>query len=1006
MKLDPNDTSRLLDAVAADFIATDVNLLPQIAARFERKPFTQTLRARPALIILLALLAFSLLTGVAYAVGHSLGYIPGIGLVEQGGRFRVLAEPVSLTRDGITLTIEEAFLSSEKTLVRFNVKGIPQSARPKGETGSMCVPSMPSLRLSNGTVLEAIQGEGSGDALEMTMAPVPEGVSSVTFFLPCLFDVAPGKAPENWEIVLRFKPAPPDLTVVPVIEVATPLSTTPALKAAKTLASDPFLDITLNIDSFTRTERGYILITSLRGNEKIWEGISTNQHKSISLVDATGKKIELLPLEFANIAGNVAPNHTALGFSVADDTFTAPLTLTMDWLGIIPVEKPQFIFDPGTHPQVGQTWPINQQFDVLGFPLQIESARFVPNVELNQQEWMHFRPKDMIGFEFTIAENPAIQVLQLGVRSGFSADGSGMSGFLTPQATGKLKPIALLNGQITAPLAIEATYLEVRHPWQITFNPADITTNADTPANAGVELSLQIEKVIPLDDGYYLLGRTYWHDPRFTGLGLLAEWDAKLRDPNGGEIPLEPINYVEMGLGEFDTNRWAFRVYGKVLPTNLTLSMHQAWAGFNQPYTFTFDAGPNPQIGQEWQINQTLDILGYKVTVEKAVFVQRMDLRGFEFSLTADPELENLSLNIESGVTDQHGHGDGLGVTTRDENGLMKVDTITDGQYAGPILIAIRNAVLNGNWQVKWNPPAAEPGATPFILPQACVTPEKWQQATIGPNALTVGFPARVLLSRGAISPDPTMFIANFDGSNEQGLVFTTSDGSLSPDASKLVYSNEEGRLYMLEIASGKKTAVMDSGLNPKWSPDGAKIAFDHYITDKGWSIYVMDGDGKNMHAMTDPTKHHVLLDWTGDSTQLIILTHVQPNEDRGVVNTLNIETGAVHPLVTTLVPYDLSVAISPDLAWVVYVDKVIGKMEAGLYISRVDGSEKRLLLLLDDGWMPGRSLWSPDGKWISSLIGNIDSTQYNSVATLINVETCQVVRLPGINGQIDGWVK
>ncbi len=47
----------------------------------------------------------ALLSGVAYAIGRSLGYIPGTGIVEQGAPIRVLAEPVSLTRDGITLTI-------------------------------------------------------------------------------------------------------------------------------------------------------------------------------------------------------------------------------------------------------------------------------------------------------------------------------------------------------------------------------------------------------------------------------------------------------------------------------------------------------------------------------------------------------------------------------------------------------------------------------------------------------------------------------------------------------------------------------------------------------------------------------------------------------------------------------------------------------------------------------------------------------------------------------------
>ena len=50
-------------------------------------------------------------------------------------------------------------------------------------------------------------------------AAIPVNVNDVTFALPCIQDTLPGKAPENWEVSLHFVPAPPDMTVVPVIEV-------------------------------------------------------------------------------------------------------------------------------------------------------------------------------------------------------------------------------------------------------------------------------------------------------------------------------------------------------------------------------------------------------------------------------------------------------------------------------------------------------------------------------------------------------------------------------------------------------------------------------------------------------------------------------------------------------------------------------------------------------------------------------------------------------------------
>ena len=76
----------------------------------------QTLRAKPALMILLVLLALGLLTGVAYAVGRSLGYIPGVGIIDQSVPLRLLAEPVTITRYGVTITVTDAVLSADKTV--------------------------------------------------------------------------------------------------------------------------------------------------------------------------------------------------------------------------------------------------------------------------------------------------------------------------------------------------------------------------------------------------------------------------------------------------------------------------------------------------------------------------------------------------------------------------------------------------------------------------------------------------------------------------------------------------------------------------------------------------------------------------------------------------------------------------------------------------------------------------------------------------------------------------
>src|SRR5215212_9857520 len=94
----------LLENIAGRAVPEDINLMPTVAARLERNSIRNALRARPVVTMLLVLLALMLLSGVVYAIGKVAGYIPGVGIVDQNVPLRALAEPVSVTRDGISLT--------------------------------------------------------------------------------------------------------------------------------------------------------------------------------------------------------------------------------------------------------------------------------------------------------------------------------------------------------------------------------------------------------------------------------------------------------------------------------------------------------------------------------------------------------------------------------------------------------------------------------------------------------------------------------------------------------------------------------------------------------------------------------------------------------------------------------------------------------------------------------------------------------------------------------------
>lgn len=998
-----NKTYRdILDSAASLHIPEDLNLFPRVAARLnQRKTFMQTIRARPALAIILAFLALLLLTGVAYAIGKSLGYIPGVGIIDQSAPLRVLAEPVSVTRDGITLTVEQAVLSTDKTFIVYKTEGIPQEARPKGESGFACQPSTPTLLLPDGTKLNMNGGSGSGYQTGLNYPPIPAEVDTVKFLLPCLEDVAPAAAPQNWELTLRFVFAPPNLTVVPILEIATPLPTPPAPVSVSLAESDSFMGLTYQLESMKRTEQGYILETSIRWEEGLYADSGVGTGADITLTDANGKDIRLNWLQDEKYLLPLDPRRNLIGLSMDDVSFTAPLTLTLPWVGAnLPLQsRPQFTFDPGANPQPGQEWQINQKIDVLDRSVKIISARYVTREDLKDKEWMRFMPENMYGFEFTLEAGPAFRSIAFAVRSGYSADGGGTSGTPTVRdENGIIKAYAMMGGRIIAPLMIEIPYVDIAHPWQIIFNPADIMTDVPASSTSLLDASLQIEKVIPIDEGYYLIGRTTWNDSRLSDVGI-GGWDAKLLDANGVEYPIEPASFDEIGITDVQAGQWAYKVFGKVLPSSLILKMTRTSVQFIQPYTVTFDPGVNPQLGQEWQINQPMKILDYKATILSARFIQQGDLRGFEFSLTADPALQGITFNMESGITG--GYGGGGGASPQDENGVMKVYALSDGQFTGPILLTVRDAVLNGDWQTIWNPPAAEAGATPVYIPQACVTLDKWKQAEGSPAALPSGLPGKVLVSRGALSPDPSLFISSLDGSSEQGLVF--GQGSLSPDGAKLVYSGADNSLYILDISSDQISTLTNgtNDFNPFWSPDGLQIAFTRF-TDKGANIFVMDASGQNTRALTDTTDRLLLIGWMPNGRSLIFNVLWQ---DENLIQIVDVTSAAIETLAALSQSYDGRTSISPNGEWVAYLDKVPGKMAPGIFISRLDGSEKKLLVQLDY-WTAGVSVWSLDGKWLAFYVIDTDQFQATSIPALVNVNTCQVIPLANLNGEIMEWVK
>ncbi|MFZ3150191.1 MAG: hypothetical protein WA116_00730 [Anaerolineaceae bacterium] len=203
-------------------------------------------RAIPVIIIVL-------IVSTVFAIGPKrvlaqiqqwLGYAPGGGLVSEVDSVRVLQEPVSLTRDGITVIVNDAVLTSDKTTIEYKVFGVPASENQKDLSEKEVCTTMPVIKLpKSGRIL---QEDSPG-----IFPPIGSDVDTVHLYLACIPGTSFEEVPADWELPLRFVPAPEGLVINPVAETSQPTPQEPIPSNA-------------TINQYFESDGSYILIGSLQ----------------------------------------------------------------------------------------------------------------------------------------------------------------------------------------------------------------------------------------------------------------------------------------------------------------------------------------------------------------------------------------------------------------------------------------------------------------------------------------------------------------------------------------------------------------------------------------------------------------------------------------------------------------------------------------------------------------------------------------------------------------------
>ena len=388
-----------------------------------------------AFVLALAVIVVSV-PGLAAALGRVFGYMPNVGLIETTNGLRMLAEPVSSTRDGVTITITNVFAYPDHIELQYEVSGIPseddgwQSNDASSNPTAFCGGVNPGstynkagdarLRLPDGTVLERdYTGKYSKNAF--AMQPVYDGalpvdVSSLTFVLDCIPQARLGVVPEHWELALDLVEVPAGTIVgEPVIEVPQPVVTeeVPASNSTDTVAAPK---VTMTLERIIPTDTNTVIYFHLN-MENADPSLVSIMPRNVYVIDSLGQQFHMVgsfvwqpfehkvgsAFEFVS-EGKPAPGPLTL---VIDEMIAYYMPLYVDPPQATP-EDMSFTFDAGEAPQHGQIWDLNKTFTIAGYDFEIAQAQAVTFSDIETPNFIDGSQGFDYGYQFTVEADPSL----------------------------------------------------------------------------------------------------------------------------------------------------------------------------------------------------------------------------------------------------------------------------------------------------------------------------------------------------------------------------------------------------------------------------------------------------------------------------------------------------------------------------------------------------------------------------------------------------------------------
>jgi len=183
---------------------------------------------------------------------------------------------------------------------------------------------------------------------------------------------------------------------------------------------------------------------------------------------------------------------------------------------------------------------------------------------------------------------------------------------------------------------------------------------------------------------------------------------------------------------------------------------------------------------------------------------------------------------------------------------------------------------------------------------------------------------------------------------------------------------NPQGRtrIYTMNLTTGAVVPLTHGrdhrDENPRWSPDGARIAFKSNRGGHAYDIYVMDADGRNAVRLTDhPANDHDPA-WMPDGQSLIFNSE---RDSRGDLYRVWLTDRRVERLTRNFVGRAIMPNVSPDGRSVAFAAQTLARLQFWEFQIHVLDLASGRTRALDNSGGACWPAWSPDGRSLASVL-------------------------------------